>query len=99
MTTKIYEDYILNKLLPDIAKKCPWGKWKMAIFSSNKTMPLPHKINPFIFQDKCIELDIYAEMYYQPANSPDLNICDSSFFTRYKLIFIKSRFFEYPRYY
>ncbi len=49
----------------------------------------PHRISKEKIDDRCRELGIKVELYYQPSQSPDCNICDLSFFPS-----IQSRYFK-----
>jgi hypothetical protein len=55
----------------------------------------PHKVDKVRFQRKAAELKLNVAMYNQPAQSPDTNVCDLSFFRSlqssfYKKVGIKS---------
>jgi hypothetical protein len=79
ITGATFEAVLVDRLLPDIAANCP---------QSMKSRPItiqldnasPHKVDWQRFNNKCLELQIDCRLSYQPAQSPDLNICDLSFF-------------------
>jgi hypothetical protein len=78
MTKEVYVDFVLNKLLPDIVRNCPPDMRRFPIYIQHDNAP-PHKIDKEIFKLRCSELGIDCQMFYQPAQSPDMNICDLSF--------------------
>jgi hypothetical protein len=89
MTAEVYQRFILNNLLPAIAEKCPPEMKREAIFIQQDNAT-PHKVDEELFREKCLELDIDCYMYYQPAQSPDLNVCDLCFFPSLQSYFFKS---------
>jgi hypothetical protein len=88
MNTERYEYFIISKLLPDIALRCPYFMKRETIYIQHDNAP-PHRINLERFNAKCTELNIRCELYYQPAQSPDLNICDLSFFPSIQALYYK----------
>jgi hypothetical protein len=89
MTKEVYTDFVLNKLLPDIAKICPPEMRRFPIYIQHDNAP-PHKIDAVIFNSRCSELGVDCQMFYQPAQSPDMNICDLSFFPSIQSLYYKT---------
>jgi hypothetical protein len=83
-----FESIIIEKLLPDIALKCPATmiQKRIKIQLDNAT---PHIVNQRRFYDKCDEIGIDAVLVYQPAQSPDFNINDLSFFAAIQSLYYK----------
>jgi hypothetical protein len=88
MKRDVYKDFIFNKLLPDIAVNCPFQMRRQTIYIQHDNAP-PHKLNEEEVKERCRELGIDCEFYFQPAQSPDLNICDLSFFPAIQSLFHK----------
>ncbi len=84
----VYKDFIFNKLLPDIAAKCPWQMRKDTIWIQHDNAP-PHRVDEDELKERCQELGVDCRFYFQPAQSPDLNICDLSFFPAIQSLFHK----------
>jgi hypothetical protein len=79
MTAAVYEKFILEKLLLAISARCPYEMRSEKIYIQHDNAP-PHKIPEEKVKQKCQQLNIDVEFFFQPAQSPDLNICDLSFF-------------------
>jgi hypothetical protein len=88
ITAAYFEELVCEKLLPDIALKCPRAMIarRIKIQCNNAT---PHRVCPQRFNNKCQELGIDCSLIFQPAQSPDLNICDLSFFASIQSIYYK----------
>jgi hypothetical protein len=89
LTGHIYNEYIVNVILPVIALKCPpeMKQKRIKLIHDNAT---PHsKINMDEFNAKCIELGINVSINFQPPQSPDLNINDLSFFASIQSLYYK----------
>jgi hypothetical protein len=82
MKSGVYEDFILTKVLPAIAKKCPMMMKSKPIFLHHDNAS-PHKCinerNPR-FKAACEKLKLDCRSRFQPSNSPDLNVLDLAFF-------------------
>jgi hypothetical protein len=86
---KIYENFIVDKVLPDIRRKVPVHirRGTILIQQDNAT---PHRINMDRFNAKCFELGLLdCRLVYQPSQSPDFNICDLSFFPSIQSLYQK----------
>jgi hypothetical protein len=86
---EIYNNFVINHILPDIADNCPPEMLakEIKIIHDNAT---PHsKIDEDEFRDKCIELGINVTLNFQPPQSPDLNINDLSFFSSVQSLYYK----------
>jgi hypothetical protein len=88
MTRAVYKEFVFEKLLPDIARKCPWQMRKQTIWIQHDNAP-PHRINERELKIRCDQLGVDCRFYYQPAQSPDLNLCDLSFFPAIQSLFYK----------
>jgi hypothetical protein len=88
ITAQYFEHIVIEKLLPDIALKCPRQmiNRRIRIQCDNAS---PHQINAERFNNKCQELGIDCSLIYQPPQSPDLNICDLSFFNSIQSLYYK----------
>jgi hypothetical protein len=89
LTGDIYNEYIVNVILPVIAAKCPpeMKVKQIKLIHDNAT---PHsKINMAEFNAKCIELGVNVSINFQPPQSPDLNINDLSFFASIQSLYYK----------
>jgi hypothetical protein len=89
LTGDVYSNYIINIILPDVAKKCPpeMKSKEIKLIHDNAT---PHsKIDMQKFNEKCAILGINATINYQPPQSPDLNINDLSFFASVQSLYYK----------
>jgi hypothetical protein len=85
MSAEVDRDLILNKLLPDIARICPCKMRQFPILIQHDNAP-PHKINDGKFRARCSDLGVDCRVIYQPAQSPDCNICNLIFFCHPKLV-------------
>jgi hypothetical protein len=88
ITAAYFEELIIEKLLPDIALKCPRETIARCIRIQCDNAS-PHRVDPVRFNNKCIELGIDCSLIFQPPQSPDLNICDLSFFASIQSIYYK----------
>ena len=82
MTKEVYLDFMLSKLLPAIAEKCP-DEMKARPIRIQQDNAKPHcsfvQGNAKLYT-KATELGLIIHPYYQPPNSPDLNVLDLCFF-------------------
>ena len=82
MTKEVYLDFMLSKLLPAIAEKCP-DEMKARPIRIQQDNAKPHCLfvqgNAELYT-KATELGLIIHPYYQPPNSPDLNVLDLCFF-------------------
>jgi hypothetical protein len=77
---KVYQDFILDKLLPDISRKCPADMKNQTLYIQQDNAS-PHRINMELFNERCLLLGLVdCRIIYQPSQSPDFNICDLCFF-------------------
>jgi hypothetical protein len=88
VTKAVYEDFICEKVLPAILERCPYGMRRERIYIQHDNAP-PHLIDMERFHLTAAELGLDVEMYFQPAQSPDLNICDLSFFPSIQSLYYK----------
>jgi hypothetical protein len=82
VTAEVYENYVIDSVLPAIAKNAPLAMKSKRIFLQQDNAS-PHAcINSDNkrFKAKCEELQIDVCPVFQPPNSPDLNILDLAFF-------------------
>jgi hypothetical protein len=86
VTAEVFEEIVINKLLPDIAFKYTEEvlRNELRIQLDNTT---PHKVDSKQFNSKCQELGLDCSLYYQPPQSSDCNICDLSFFPAMQSIY------------
>jgi hypothetical protein len=79
--TDLYEEYLVEKLLPAIVEKCPASMTAKTIYiqqdnaSSHKAASKGQR-----FQNCCKDLGLDVVLTFQPPNSPDLNVLDLSIF-------------------
>jgi hypothetical protein len=88
ITTLYFESIILDKLLPDIVFKCP-AEMLAAPIIIQLDNATPHNINLGRFNARCTELGVDCRLQFQPAQSPDFNICDLSFFPAIQALYYK----------
>jgi hypothetical protein len=93
VTRDLFRSYIFEWLLPDIKKKCPAVMLENKIYIQMDNAS-PHAIDLSDvdiaeFGRICTDLEIDVEFRRQPAQSPDMNICDLCFFPS-----IQSLYFE-----
>jgi hypothetical protein len=90
-----FERFMMT-LLEDIAFICPR---EMLLHPDGRTLKkvfiqldnaTPHKVNPFNFRTKCTQVGIDCCLTYQPSQSPDMNICDLSFFPSIQSLYFKT---------
>jgi hypothetical protein len=88
VTSAYFESIILEKLLPDIAFKCPANMINNPIIIqlNNAT---PHALNAGWFNRRCEELGIDCRLLFQPLQSPVFNICDLLFFLAIQALYYK----------
>ena len=79
LNAETYNKYIVNELLPDIRSKCPPEMLRETVYVQHDNAPA-HALDHVKIAEKCVELGIDVKFYYQPAQSPDLNINDLVFF-------------------
>ena len=70
---------IINLVLPAIHEKYPWHTQNTIIIQHDNASSHTRNDDPAILQ-AIAELNLPVEFKPQPPNSPDLNICDLSFF-------------------
>jgi hypothetical protein len=93
MNGAVYKDFIINKVLPSIALNCPVEMKRRTIIIQQDNAP-PHRAltnDSQVFKDKCAELRIDCRLEFQPAQSPDMNLCDLSFFPAIQALYYKMR--------
>jgi hypothetical protein len=89
VTAEVFEEIVIEKLLPDIAFKYPFELMSMK-FKIQLDNATPHKVDSEKFKSKCEELGIDCSLVYQPPQSPDTNICDLSFFPAIQALYYKT---------
>jgi hypothetical protein len=80
ITSANFESIILEKLLPDIAFKCPVAMIANPIIIQLDITTTLHSLNADSFNARCKELGIDCRLLFQPAQSLAFNICGLSFF-------------------
>jgi hypothetical protein len=89
INAETFENFLVDKLLMDIAHNCPTEMLSEVVFIQldNAT---PHRINTDRFNRKCVQIGIDCRLVYQPSQSPDMNICDLSFFPAIQSLYYKT---------
>jgi hypothetical protein len=85
---EVFYEYLSTHLLPDIYGKCPAEMINQIIYIQldNAT---PHSVDSELFNRDSINWGLDCRLLYQPAQSPDFNICDLSFFPAIQSLFYK----------
>jgi hypothetical protein len=95
INSDVFQEFLM-KLLEDIVLRCPYemlyepdgrNTKKVYIQLDNAT---PHKVNNIDFRNKCNMLGIDCRLIFQPSQSPDMNICDLSFFPSIQSLYFKT---------
>jgi hypothetical protein len=87
ITQEVYHQFMLEKVLPAIKEKCPVGMRGSRTIRIQKDNAKPHVQFTTSLPDlvaKSTELGIDVQPYFQPANSPDLNVLDLSLFRAFQ---------------
>jgi hypothetical protein len=97
---KEFEDFLCEKVLHDIAHVVPVELFDRPIYIQldNAT---PHKVETgpgSKFYEKVREIGIDVRLKYQPSQSPDMNICDLSFFNSLQSLYYKVPDLENDKY-
>jgi hypothetical protein len=97
---KEFEEFLCEKVLHDIAHVVPVELFDRPIYIQldNAT---PHKIETgpgSKFYDKVQEIGIDVRLKFQPSQSPDMNICDLSFFNSIQSLYYKIPELENDKY-
>lgn len=82
VTKEVYRDYMINKVLPAIEERWP-SKDELAegIYIQQDGAKTHHKPNdPEWYIASHYTEGVIVDLHTQPANSPDTNLCDLSFF-------------------
>jgi hypothetical protein len=92
ITRAVYQDFLITKLLPDIARMWAtrpenYRRGKIVIQQDNAPA---HRINMVAFEEAWRLLGLTeVELRNQPAQSPDFNVCDLSFFPSIQSLYHK----------
>jgi hypothetical protein len=87
ITRRVYENFLVDKVLPDIRRKVPLHIQRGTIYIQQDNAT-PHRINMERFNEKCATLGLVdCRIMFQPSQSPDFNICDLSFFPSIQSIY------------
>ena len=81
LTKEAYQELLIPRLLPAIVEKWPWTDQllrKILIQQDGAKRYISADDNEF--NEALIDQNINAELYAQPANSPDVNLLDLGFF-------------------
>lgn len=76
---KEYREFLIKKLLPAIAEKWPAKNETIFIQQDNSPVHIDNDDPEYAAAVAAIGMDV--RLYYQPPNSPDLNVLDLGFFT------------------
>ena len=78
--SKVYREYIINKVLPAIEEKWPRCHRSMAIKLQHDNAKPHIKNNDPAFMEAVANMELDLELIQQPPNSPDLNVLDLGYF-------------------
>ena len=88
VTAEVFADYIMNKLVPEIHRKCSWAK-KIVIQYDGAT---PHNAGiALAFEEGLPELEPRIRFDKHPPHSPDTNLNDLCFLQSLKSALVKTR--------
>jgi hypothetical protein len=90
---QIFERFMIDSVLPAIVQFCPPEMLEERIYLQLDNAS-PHAIDLAAdgdFYSTAEQMDLDVEVFYQPSQSPDLNICDLSFFNS-----IQTQYYETP---
>jgi hypothetical protein len=87
----VYEEYIVDYVLPSIAAKVP-AAMKAGIIKLQQDNAGPHIVlkRSMKLVDCCKRLNLNIELVHQPSKSPDLNVLDLCFFNS-----LRSEYFQH----
>jgi hypothetical protein len=88
MNAAKYKEFILELLLPAIANRVPPAMKSQTIWIQHDNAT-PHHIDEELVRQKSQELGVDCRLYFQPSQSPDLNVCDLSFFSSIQALYHK----------
>jgi hypothetical protein len=84
-----FQEMVLEKLLPAIRDRCP-EEMRSRLIRIQLDNATPHRaISMEAFYNKAIELGLNCRLIFQPAQSPDTNICDLAFFASIQSLYYK----------
>jgi hypothetical protein len=84
-----FQEMVLEKLLPAIRDKCP-EEMRSRLIRIQLDNATPHRaISMEAFYNKANELGLNVRLIFQPAQSPDTNICDLAFFASIQSLYYK----------
>ena len=86
-----YKDMIIEKVIPAIEEKWPQGYCNTPIWIQQDNASSHFKNDDPDFAMRVGMSDLQISMYFQPPNSPDLNVLNLGFFASLQSIVVKAK--------
>ena len=91
VTKDSYREMIIHRVIPAIELQWPQAYRNATIFLQHDNASSHFGNDDVLFQQRCAQSKLDMKIYFQPPNSPDLNVLDLGFFASLQAMVTKSK--------